>query len=191
MGSEASAQLIVPSHSTPYMKHVPTAVTICLLNLASCKNNISFQFVRFPAHLRACIYTLYAVSECVHAHTSSSSTVTYTAVSQTGQLRVLKQSKTKNLFKSCLGAFSVRFLAVWMCLVSHLALLSLDIACIAVARPAKPVYEKWISPSLHCHGDAQLTRQFCPFKYLHQSCCSDGEVRSSLSRDWFHPLLSI
>lgn len=147
--------------------------------------------MRFPAHFHACIHRVYAVCECVHAHTSSSSTVTYTAVSQTGQLRVLKQSKTTNLFKSCLGAFSVRFLAVWMCLVSHLALLSLDIACIAVARPAKPVYEKWISPSLHCHGDAQLTRQFCPFKYLHQSCCSDGEVRNSLSRDWFHPLLSI
>lgn len=50
--------------------------------------------------------------------------------------------------------------------VFPLALLSLDITCIAlwVAQLAMPLYEKWISPSLHCHGDAQLTRQFHPLR---------------------------
>lgn len=73
-----------------------------------------------------------------------------------------------------------------------LALLSLDITCIAlrVARPAMPLDEKWISPNRHHHGDAQLTRQFCPFKDLHRRCRSDGELRN-VGTTWFHPLVSV
>lgn len=101
-------------------------------------------------------------------------------------------SKKYKLFKHRFGAFSVGLQAVGVCLVFPLALLPLDITCVAlrVAQPAMPFYEKWISSSLHCHGNAQLTHQFCPFKDLHQSCCSDGKVRN-VGRGWFHPLVSV
>lgn len=127
----------------------------------------------------------------VSAQTLLLSAATYSTVSQTGPLTTLKQWKVQPFQASSWSFFcqTSRCLSVFG---FPLGSPSLDITCTAlwVSQPALPVYEKWISPSLHCHGDTQLTHQFCPFKDLHQSCCSDGEVRS-VGRDWFHPSLSV
>lgn len=71
------------------------------------------------------------------------------------------------LFVSDFWQFECVWFSPW------LSFLNITFIALRVVQPAMPVYEKWISPSLHCHGDAQLTRQFCPFKDLHQSCCSN------------------
>lgn len=81
-----------------------------------------------------------------------------------------------------------QFECVWFS--PWLSLLSISHALHEYPNRQMPVYEKWNSPSLHCHGDAQLIHQFCPFKDLHQSCCSDWEVKS-VGREWFHPSLRI
>ena len=133
--------------------------------------------------------------ERIHVHNSCPlptllllSAATYSTLSQTGRLTSLKrwdvQSFQALLFffcetSGCLSAFG--FL---------LALLPLGITCVAlsVALPAMLLYEKWISPSLLCHGDAEFTRQV--LKDLHQSGCSDVEVRRRLGRVRFHPSLT-